>query len=165
MSVATESRGAAAEFVASFDEGWRAGRAGVLDRMAPLIDPDVLLTQPLLPPTRGREEFRASFERVFRVIPDLRGEVMSWGETVDGVIVELVLRGTIGRRSVEVVTCDRIVLRDGRILERHARFDPLPLVVAALASPRAGLRFLAALVNARRSQLIRRAQAKDAGRP
>lgn len=149
MSVATESHTAAAEFVARFDEGWRAGRPGVLERLAPLIDPDVLLTQPLLPPARGREEFRESFERVFAVIPDLRGEVLSWGETADGVIVELVLRGTLGSRSVEVVTCDRIVLRDGRILERHARFDPLPFVAAALASPRAALGFVSALVSSR----------------
>ena len=99
------------------------------------MTPDVLLVQPLLPTARGVPAFRAQFDGIFAAMPDLRGEVLAWGETDDGVLIDLALRGTLGGRPVELITCDRVVLRDGLMAERHARMDVLPLVRASMASP------------------------------
>jgi hypothetical protein len=131
----------AAAFVERFAAAWRTGREG-LREFESLVDPEVVLTQPMMPTGRGLEAFRAQFDAIFAAAPDLRGEVLAWGATADGVLIDLALRGTIGGRPVELVTCDRIVLRDGRMLERHARMDPLPLVRATLGHPRAALRLL-----------------------
>jgi ketosteroid isomerase-like protein len=147
----TETRSKAAEFVDFFDRGWRRGAGEqFFEHFLPRIHPDVLLTQPLAPPVRGRAEFRAAFEPVFKAIPDLRGEVVSWGETADGVIVELPLSGHLGGRPVAWTTMDRIVLEDGVIKERHAHFDPLPLVKAILLRPQVSARLLPVLLRRRR---------------
>jgi SnoaL-like domain len=131
----------AAAFVERFAAAWRAGREGLRD-FESLVDPDVVLTQPMMPTGHGLEAFRAQFDAIFAAAPDLRGEVLAWGATADGVLIDLALRGTIGGRPVELVTCDRIVLREGRMLERHARMDPLPLVRATLGRPGLALRLL-----------------------
>jgi hypothetical protein len=130
-----------AGFVEQFAAAWRAGAEG-LRKFESLLDPDVLLRQPLMPTVRGSAGFRAQFDAIFAAVPDLRGEVLAWGPTGDGVLIDLGLRGTVGGRPVELVTCDRIVLKDGRLRERHARMDPLPLVRATLARPRTALRLL-----------------------
>jgi hypothetical protein len=131
-------------FVERFGAAWGAGAEGLRGFEA-LVTPDVLLVQPLLPTARGLDGFRAQFDALFQALPDLRGEVLRWGATADGALIELALRGTLGGRAVELVTCDRIVLRDGLLAERHARMDVLPLVRAALASPLAALPMLRAL--------------------
>ena len=135
--------GDAAAFVESFAAAWRAGALGFAD-FESLMQPDILLTQPLLPAAHGHEGFRAQFDALFTAIPDLRGDVLAWGETSDGVLIDLELHGTLGGRPVEAVTCDRIVLRDGLMAERHARMDPLPLVRAGVTSPRIALGLLRA---------------------
>jgi hypothetical protein len=142
---AATATGDVATFVEGFDAAWRAGAEGLRGFEA-LITPDVLLTQPLLPTAHGPAAFRAQFDTLFAAIPDLRGEVLSWGASADGVLIDLRLRGTLGGRPVELITCDRIVLRDGLMAERHARMDPLPLVRAALASPAAALPMLRSLL-------------------
>jgi SnoaL-like protein len=129
------------EFVERFDRAWRAGREGLRDFEA-LVAPDVTLTQPMLPVSHGLEGFRAQFDAIFDAVPDLRGEVMAWGATDDGVLIDLALRGTVAGKPVELVTCDRVVIRDGLMVARHARMDPLPLVRAALRSPRVARRML-----------------------
>ena len=147
----TQTRSAAAEFVDFFDRGWRAGAGEhFFEHFLPRIHPDVLLTQPLTPAVRGREQFRPAFEPVFRAIPDLHGEVVSWSETEDGVLVELPLSGHLGGRPVSWTTIDRIVLEDGMLKERHAHFDPGPLVKAMLLRPQVSLPLLPTLLRRRR---------------
>ena len=149
MTVA-ESRSAAAEFVEFFDRGWRKGAGEqFFEHFLSRMHPDCLMTQPLAPPARGREQFRGLFEPVFRAIPDLHGEVTSWGETEDGVLIELPLSGHLGGRPVKWTTIDRIVLEDGLIKERHACFDPLPLVKAMLLRPQVSLPLLPHLLRRR----------------
>ena len=132
-------------FVEQFAAGWAGGADGFLDHFLPdLVDEEVLLAQPLLPPARGHAGFRRLFEPLFAAIPDLRGEVLGWHPELDGVTIELALRGTLDGLPLAFVTHDRIVLRDGRILERHAQMDPRPLLLAALRRPRTGLPFLTA---------------------
>jgi hypothetical protein len=147
----TEPRSQAAEFVDFFDRGWRIGAGPkFFDHFLPRIHPDVLLTQPLAPAVRGRDQFRAGFEPVFRAIPDLHGAVTSWGETADGVLVELPLSGHIGGRPVKWTTVDRIVLADGMIKERHANFDPTPLLIGLVLRPHVSLPLLPSLLRRKR---------------
>jgi hypothetical protein len=134
-----------AAFVEQFDAGWRDGAAGFLDHFLPaLVDEDVVLRQPLMPPARGHAGFRAFFEPLFAAMPDLRGEVFGWRPETDGVTIDLALSGTLDGVPVKLVTRDRIVLRDGRILERGAKLSPLPLLLAVLRRPRTGLPLLLA---------------------
>jgi ketosteroid isomerase-like protein len=138
-----ETEGANAAFVEQFDAGWRGGAAGFLDHFLPaLVDEDVVLRQPLMPAARGHAGFRALFEQLFAAMPDLRGEVFGWRPEADGVTIDLELHGTLDGLPVKLVTHDRIVLRDGRILERSAKLNPLPLLLAALRRPRAGIPLL-----------------------
>ena len=65
----------------------------------------------------------------------------------DGVLIELALRGTLGGRAVMWTAVDRIILRNGMIVERRSYFDPLPLFGARLSRPAASLRLLAMMVS------------------
>ena len=146
-----QQRSAAAEFVDFFAAGWGEGAAGeFFEHFESRIHPDVLMTQPLAPAARGIGTFRPLFEPLFRAIPDLRGEVRSWGETADGVLIELHLTGHLGGRPVAWTTVDRIVLEEGKIKERHAHFDPAPLVKAMLLRPQVSLPLLPSLLRRRR---------------
>lgn len=134
-----------AAFVEQFAAGWAGGADGFLDHFLPdLVDEQVVLAQPLLPAARGHDGFRALFEPLFAAIPDLRGDVRGWQATADGVEIELALNGTLDGLPLAFVTRDRVVLRDGRILERHAQIDLRPLLVAIARRPRAGIPLLAA---------------------
>lgn len=132
-------------FVEQFAAGWAGGADGFLDHFLPdLVDEQVVLAQPLLPPARGHDGFRSLFESLFAAIPDLHGEVLGWRPESDGVTIELALRGTLDGLPLTFVTHDRIVLREGRILERRAQMDPRPLLLVALRRPRAGIPLLTA---------------------
>jgi ketosteroid isomerase-like protein len=146
----TQERSSAAEFVDFFAAGWAKGAtAGFFEHFESRIHPDILMTQPLAPPARGVATFRPLFEPLFRAIPDLHGEVLSWGETDDGVLIQLRLSGHLGGRPVTWTTVDRIVLADGKIKERHAYFDPAPLIKAMLLRPRVSLPLLPVLLRRR----------------
>jgi len=80
-----------------------------------------------------------------RAVPDLTGKVLRWGETDDGVFIELTLRGNLGRKPVEWTVVDRIVLEDGKIRERRSYFDSVPLLKAVALRPRASLPLLVGL--------------------
>lgn len=132
-------------FVEHFRAGWAGGAETLVPLFLPdLVDPEVVMTQPLLPAARGHAGFRAFFETLFGTIPDLRGEVLAWRPTADGVEIDFVLRGTLGDLPVELPTTDRIVLREGRLLERHAKTDPRAMATALARRPRAALPLLAA---------------------
>jgi ketosteroid isomerase-like protein len=149
MSTATETGSSVARFVAAFDEGWRRGAtdpAAFEQLLVPWFAPDALLIQPMSRTFRGPEGLRALFRPLFAAIPDLRGETLRWGETADGVMIELRLHGTFGGRPIEWTTLDRIVMRDGLVVERRAYFDPLPLAGAMLTRPLAMLRLLPGLL-------------------
>lgn len=135
------------EFVRFFAEGWAIGAGeGFFEHFIARKHPDVLLEQPLMPPARGHAGVRKMFGSLFAAVPDLRGEVVSWGPTHDGVLIELTLRGTFGGRPLEWTVVDRIVLEDGMIRSRRSYFDPLPLLRVMLTRPRTALRLLPSLV-------------------
>jgi ketosteroid isomerase-like protein len=92
---------------------------------------------------------RELFGPLFKVVPDLTGEVQHWGETVDGVFIELTLRGRQGGRPIEWTVVDRITLVDGLIRERRSYFDPTPLLKAMALRPLASLPLLPSLFGRR----------------
>ena len=136
--MASEQRdvGAASEaagFVQRFADAWSKCDAAAL---AELLDEDVLLVQPMMPSTRGREAARAAFARLFELIPDLRATVHRWGAGDDVLYIEFTLSGTFGGRQLSWPAVDRFVLRDGLALRRVSYFDPLPLAFKMLTRPR-----------------------------
>lgn len=141
----TKSLAPPAEFVAFFADGWRTGATQperFIEHFSGRLTADAVMIQPFSRVARGPRGLRELFEPLFRVMPDLRGEVVRWGATEDGVLIELALRGTLGGRPVKWTTVDRIILRDGLIIERRAYFDPLPLLRALLSRPAASLKLL-----------------------
>lgn len=107
------------------------------ERLNELLHPDVRLVQPLEAEVRGHDAAAAMWRRTFGLIPDLRGEVVDWAERDGFLVISIRLYGTLGGRPVEWTSSDHIRLTDGRLRERIAHFDPLPLVAAMLTRPRA----------------------------
>jgi ketosteroid isomerase-like protein len=152
---ATEQLTRAETWVRMFAEGWAAPKDSdsFCDHFDPWLDPQVRLIQPGLRTVTGRSAFREKFARpLFDVIPDLHGTVEGWSANGDRIYIELRLQGTVGRRAFEMRTCDRIMLRDGKAVERVAYLDPAPLLKAVALSPRSWPRFARTqLRNLRRS--------------
>jgi ketosteroid isomerase-like protein len=127
-------------FVEAFAEGWRApgSAAGLVAGFAPWLHEDVRLVQPQIPDLVGHEDFRTGFaEPLFELMPDLRGEVVSWASRGDLVWIEVRLHGTLAGRPFEFTSADKITLREGKVAERVAFMDPSPMLAAALTRPRA----------------------------
>jgi len=146
----TQSLAPPAEFVEFFADGWRTGATEeepFFEHFSGRLTADAALIQPFSRVARGPRGLRQLFQPVFRVMPDLRGEVVRWGATKDGVLIELALRGTLGGRAVMWTAVDRIILRNGLIVERRSYFDPLPLLGALLSRPVASLKLLAMMVS------------------
>ncbi|HEU0024962.1 MAG TPA: nuclear transport factor 2 family protein [Thermoleophilaceae bacterium] len=144
---------AAEEFVAFFAEGWQIGATDperFFAHFGARVTPDARKIQPLAAEARGPEGLRELFTPVFEAVPDLRVDVLSWGVTAQGVMIEIKLHGTLGSRPLEWEAVDRIVLRDGLIAERRSYFDPLPLVASLLKQPRASAKLVRALIAGRR---------------
>jgi ketosteroid isomerase-like protein len=148
----TTSLDQTAAFVRCFADGWRIGATQperFFEHFGRRLTPDAVLSQPLSPVLRGPQGLRALFGPLFRIVPDLRGEVVRWGATEDGLLVELALRGTLAGRAVAWTAVDRIVLRGGLIAARRSYFDPLPLIEALLSRPRAAVTLLRLLLRGR----------------
>jgi SnoaL-like domain len=144
IGTASGPEAAAEVWVSAFAEGWRApsDADSFADRLEPWLDPEILLVQPQTPTLRGLRAFRERFARpLFAVVPDLHGVVEGWAARGDVVYVELRLEGTLGRRHLTMRSVDRIVLRDGRAVERVAHVDPTPLLGALAMAPSAWWRF------------------------
>jgi hypothetical protein len=123
-----------AEFVRRFADVWS---APTVEGLVGLTRPDATLTQPLAAPAHGHDRLANLFDELLQTIPDLRGEVLTWAAADEHtVFVELRMTGTFGRRPIEWVTIDKIVLRDGLIAERVANFDGLRLLASLARRPR-----------------------------
>lgn len=123
------------DFVARFASFWSAPAP---ERLGELLAEDVRLVTPMTPDSTTLESARRSFQEIFGLITDLTGEVRRWGQTDDGVLIELTLSGRVGGRPVSLGAIDRVVIgEDGRATERISYFDPTPLVLTALRRPQA----------------------------
>ena len=128
-----------AEFVERFMRFWAAPDPATLDD---LMHEDARLVQPLMPEARSRAAYADAMRRLLAVMPDLHGRTQRWGPTDDGVLIEHTLAGTLGGKALSWDLTDRITLRDGRVVERIAYFDPLPLLLAVLTRPQAWVPFV-----------------------
>ena len=119
-----ERGGDAESFVNKFAAGWRSGSLeSFLDSFAPLVDPDVRLIQPPLPTQRGWDGFVRLFTSLYELMPDLRGEVVGWEPTEDGVAIDLDLVGTLAGKPLRLRTHDEIEVREGLIVSRRCRLS------------------------------------------
>jgi ketosteroid isomerase-like protein len=134
-----------AEFVERFKRFWEAPDPAALEA---LLHEDAHLVQPLMPEARSRAAYAQAMRRLLAVMPDLHGRTRRWGQTEDGVLIEHTLTATLGGKALSWDLTDRITLRDDRVLERIAYFDPLPLLLAVLTRPQAWIQ----LLTLRRSQ-------------
>lgn len=148
MTVEGATKTSASEFVEFFTAGWELGARdaeGFFRHFGPRMHPDTVLVQPIASPARGPGALQALFGPLFRAMPDLHGTITRWGETADGVFIELVLSGHLGRKPLEWTVVDRIILEDGLIRERRSYFDPAPLLRAVASRPYASLPLLSAV--------------------
>jgi ketosteroid isomerase-like protein len=141
-SAATDdARAAAADWVARFEEGWAApaSAAAFCAHFAPILDPEIRLRQPQMPATTGLDAFEHDFVApLFELMPDVHATVGQWASLGETIFIELTIAGTVrGGRRVSWHACDRVVLRDGRAVERESYFDPSPILAALARSPRA----------------------------
>jgi len=142
---ATIEQTAAEELVEFFADGWRIGARDperFYAHFASRLAPDALMTQPLAAPVRGPGGLRELFAPLFAAMPDFTVEVVRWGATDDGALIEIHLEGTLGRRRIAWEAVDRLVVRDGLIVARHSYFDPLPVALKLMRSPRLALAML-----------------------
>jgi ketosteroid isomerase-like protein len=145
----TANDAAAPDFVRRFQETWAAPTP---ERLNQLVHADIEFIQPMQPAVHGHAEAAAFWRHLLSMIPDLTGEVVSWAARGGTVFIELRMRGTLGGEPVEWVTLDRIHLEDGKVRQRIAYFDPLPLIRAIVVRPRA----LGAWLRANARRLTRR---------
>jgi ketosteroid isomerase-like protein len=126
------------EFVARFAEFWARPSAG---RLAELLHPDVVLVQPVAGPLVGIDAARAEFHRFLSCLPGLHAEVDRWCGEGDLVFIEFRLSAPVGRSTIEWPTVNRLLLRDGKAIERATYFDPLAVLPAILRHPSIWLRW------------------------
>ena len=129
---------AAERFVAMFEEFWAKPDPA---RLSELLRDDARLVQPLMPEARTAAEYQAQMARLLELIPDFSGRTRAWAAHDGVVLIQHTLGGTLGGRRIEWEVCDRITLVDGKVAERIAYFDSLPVVLAILRRPRAWLQF------------------------
>lgn len=129
----------AVDFVRRFGEFWAEPTP---ERLNELVHPDVEFIQPVEAPVHGHAEAAAFWRRLFSLMPDLTGEIVSWGHRDGVVYIELRLSGTLGGRPFSWISLDRIRLEHGKVRQRIAYFDPLPLVKGIITRPSALLTFL-----------------------
>ncbi len=123
---------APAEFVARFTAAWQ--QPVDVANLGALLHPDVRLIAPGMPETVGRGPGVEAFRQVFVIVPDFHIDVERWSVSGDAVFLEVTMRGTINGHAVVIPSVDRILLRDGLVVERVAFFDPTPMVTAMNAA-------------------------------
>lgn len=141
--------GDAGAFLNTFVEGWREPQSleRFLSHFLPFVDPDVRLRQPL-GTEHGHDGFERVFRRLFTLMPDVHGEVQEAVVRPDGLLIILRMQGSLGGSPYAWNVVDRITLQDGRLVERHAYFDPLPLLAAVIRRPTAWPRAIRSLLAA-----------------
>lgn len=140
----TGARGTYADWVAAFVDLWSAPAQNV-DRFTDVLDPQIRLIAPGVPTSTGHAAARRAFRRLFKALPDMRGDVLAWSATGDTLFIEMTFTATIGRRKLTWPNIDRIAFKNGAAVERQAYFDPTPVRLAFLTSPRGWRQFVTIL--------------------
>jgi hypothetical protein len=129
----------AARFVQQFDQAWSTSN---VESLMGLLTEDVVLVQPGVPSTAGKEAAREQFSRLLRMIPDRHVVVHRWAARNDTVFIELDLVGTFGGRELRWPAVDCFLLRGELAAERVSYFDSTPLFIRILTRPRGWARLV-----------------------
>jgi SnoaL-like domain len=140
INTKTGARATYADWVAAFVDLWSAPAQNVA-RFTDILDPQIRLIAPGVPTTTGHAAAHISFARLFKALPDMRGDVIAWSAQGDTLFIEMTFTATIGRRKLTWPNIDRITFKNGTAVERVAYFDPTPVRLAFLASPRGWRQF------------------------
>lgn len=140
INTRTGARGSYADWVAAFVDLWSAPAQNVA-RFTDVLDPAIRLIAPGVPTTTGHDAARRAFERLFKALPDMRGDVIRWSAEGDTLFIEMTFTATIGRRKLTWANVDRFAFVNGAAVERIAYFDPTPVRLAFLTSPRGWRQF------------------------
>ena len=119
-----------------FQRGWTLSKPdGFMRHFHPWIHPDIVATQPMMPSVRGRAAFEQMFIQVFALLPDFNLTVLNWAAREEWIFIRSRCRCTLGLRKLEFEACDALRLSDELMIERHAYFDPSPLLRGIIAQP------------------------------
>jgi SnoaL-like domain len=128
------SEEAAADFARRFAEYWRAPTPAGLSTV---LAERVRLVAPMTPTTETLAEGQRAFAALFKLIEEMTAEVLRWGATDDGVLIEFTVNGTAGGKPISWDAVDRFVLGDdGLASERISYFDSMPIALSAAGRPR-----------------------------
>jgi ketosteroid isomerase-like protein len=136
----------AERFVRAFAAMWD---RPTVEGFGALMHPDVRLVQPLARPARGAREACEWFAGMLALVPDIRIAVDRWSGTPDALFIEWTATATFGGKPVRWSAVDRFRLADGKVLERIAYFDPLPLLGVVVRRPSGWLGFVRSRLGAR----------------
>jgi len=129
----------AARFVEKFTAAWA---RPTVEALAALLHPHVRLRAPMMNPTDGYAASREEMRRLLLLWPDVHIEVGRWSATDDLVFIDITMHATVAGQPTRIRAIDRILLRDGLVLERVSYVaDPLPLLMTMLLRPSGWLRW------------------------
>jgi hypothetical protein len=130
------------DFVTKFAEFWNNPSP---QRLPNLLHTDVVLVQPLAAPMIGIQAAQAEFGRFCCCPPDLRGHVDRWCGDGNLVFIEFRLHARIGAKVIEWPNVNRLVLHEGKAIERVTYFDPVAILPTLLRHPSIWWRWCACL--------------------
>jgi ketosteroid isomerase-like protein len=126
-----------ARVLAAFARGWDTPDPHAWDG---LMAEDIELNQPLLQPGTTRKTWHEEAQRLVTLLPDIRGEVVSWVGNEDLMFIELRLTATLGGKPLDFRAVDKLWLtQNGTVLRRDSFFDSAPLIHAVMCRPSAWL--------------------------
>lgn len=109
----------------------------------PLLHPDVVLSQPLVPTRLGFDSFERNVRGLATIYRDLRLRVTGGEPEHDGVTVTFEVTGRVGRQRLRMTVRDRYVLAGQIATRRRVGMHAWSLVRPVLATPSAWPRALA----------------------
>jgi hypothetical protein len=123
--------------LAAFAMGWDVPEPRAWDN---LMAENIELNQPLLQPGTTRRTWHDEAQRLVTLLPDIRGEVVSWAGHEEHMFIELRLTATLGGKPLVFRAVDKLCLTStGTVLRRDSFFDSAPLMQAVLRRPSAWL--------------------------
>ena len=123
----------AARFVQAFADVWDRPTP---EGMAGLMHPDVRLEAPMMNVTVGKAASLEEMTRLLLLWPDVRVEVERWSGSGDLVFIAFTMIATFAGRPLRIRGTDRIVLKDGLVIDRLTYVaDPLSMLSLLLTRP------------------------------
>jgi hypothetical protein len=119
--------------LAAFARGWDTPEPRAWDS---LMAENIELNQPLLQPGTTRRTWHDEAQRLVTLLPDIRGDVVSWAGQEELMFIELRLSATLGGKPLRFQAVDKLWLTtNGTVLRRDSFFDSGPLIQTVLRRP------------------------------